>query len=184
MTSTLCSLSKPLDAETDTCPPFTPLVLTFMPAAAAGPPGSTAWMWHGLLPRTTKPQPTASPTIYTTKENWLVGVKSHCCYFCFLTITFSVSQSVSPLKLPHPLVSRCKEVENWLGTPVGLCQYVFISLFMSISQKWKLEWDWLVVEKPVKCQRTGHALSKLTGRNQLFRGRQHFLSCHYLHPAH
>lgn len=38
-------------------------VFTFMPAAAAGPPGSTAWMWQGLLPRTTKPQPTASPTI-------------------------------------------------------------------------------------------------------------------------
>lgn len=36
---------------------------TFIPAAAAGPLGSTAWMWHGLLPRTTKPQPTASPTI-------------------------------------------------------------------------------------------------------------------------
>ena len=38
-------------------------IRTFIPAAAAGPLGSTAWMWHGLLPRTTKPQPTASPTI-------------------------------------------------------------------------------------------------------------------------
>jgi len=36
---------------------------TFIPTAAAGPPGSTAWTWQGLLPLTTNPQPTASPTI-------------------------------------------------------------------------------------------------------------------------
>lgn len=37
--------------------------ITFIPAAAAGPLGSTAWMWQGLFPLTTKPQPTASPMI-------------------------------------------------------------------------------------------------------------------------
>lgn len=42
---------------------------TFIPAAAAGPQGSTAWMWHGLLPLTTKPQPTASPTI--CRQTWI-----------------------------------------------------------------------------------------------------------------
>lgn len=48
---------------------FLLLKFTFMPAAAAGPPGSTAWMWQGLLPRTTKPQPTASPTIWEQNAN-------------------------------------------------------------------------------------------------------------------
>lgn len=50
-----------------------PLGGTFIPAAAAGPLGSTAWMWHGLLPRTTKPQPTASPTIWRGKPQWVIG---------------------------------------------------------------------------------------------------------------
>lgn len=40
-----------------------PRMPTFNPAAAAGPQGSTAWMWHGRPPLTTNPQPTASPTI-------------------------------------------------------------------------------------------------------------------------
>lgn len=46
---------------------------TFIPAAAAGPLGSTAWMWHGLLPRTTKPQPTASPTIWRGKPQLAIS---------------------------------------------------------------------------------------------------------------
>lgn len=41
--------------------------------SAAGPLGSTAWMWHGLLPRTTKPQPTASPTIWRGKPQWAIS---------------------------------------------------------------------------------------------------------------
>lgn len=53
---------------------FLLLAFTFMPAAAAGPPGSTAWMWQGLLPRTTKPQPTASPTIWEQNNREKKGI--------------------------------------------------------------------------------------------------------------
>lgn len=47
-------------------------LFTFTPAAAAGLPGSTAWIWHGARPRTTKPQPTASPiTYHCTKVTYI-----------------------------------------------------------------------------------------------------------------
>ena len=75
-------------------PPHVSPVLTFMPAAAAGPPGSTAWMWQGLLPRTTKPQPTASPTIWGTKETHVETIwhLSDCADIHSTILTFRVRQ--------------------------------------------------------------------------------------------
>lgn len=52
-----------MSRDSSTLRPGFPRMPTFNPAAAAGPQGSTAWMWHGRLPLTTNPQPTASPTI-------------------------------------------------------------------------------------------------------------------------
>lgn len=72
-------------------------VLTFMPAAAAGPPGSTAWMWQGLLPRTTKPQPTASPTIWGTTRTH-VDITWHLAIFYTHGLVFKPHQNVHLLK--------------------------------------------------------------------------------------
>lgn len=52
-----------MSRDSSTPRPGFPSMPTFNPAAAAGPQGSTAWMWHGRPPLTTNPQPTASPTI-------------------------------------------------------------------------------------------------------------------------
>lgn len=65
---------------------------TFIPAAAAGPLGSTAWMWHGLLPRTTKPQPTASPTIWRGKPQLAIGRRS-------LAICLSFQEKENPSRI-------------------------------------------------------------------------------------
>lgn len=82
-----------------------------MPAAAAGPPGSTAWMWQGLLPRTTNPQPTASPIIWGQQQQ----MRRRISHFFSIPCSVTLDGEIMYFKVlfAHYTLDFCRVMLSW-----------------------------------------------------------------------